>query len=81
MQCCAEGGEVWILLFSKVTLFEYNNFVADCSFNWSGKDNQPVKNRNKYNVVNAGKARETRATNCPWFRSTSDWAKTARNLF
>ena len=68
MYVCAEGRGAWILLFSEVTLFE-NNVSAILS-PIVASTGQPRKinrsgTRDKYNVVHAGEARETRAANYP----------------
>lgn len=68
MYVCAEGRGAWILLFSEVTLFENN--VSTILLPIVASTGQPRKinrsrTRNKYNVVHAGEARETRATNYP----------------
>ena len=68
MYVCAEGRGAWIILFSEVTLFENN--VSTILSPIVASTGQPRKinrsgTRDKYNVVHAGEARETRAANYP----------------
>ena len=68
MYVCAEGKGAWIILFSEVTLFENN--VSTILSPIVASTGQPRKinrsgTRDKYNVVHAGEARETRAANYP----------------
>lgn len=68
MYVCAEGRGAWIILFSEDTLFENN--VSTILSPIVASTGQPRKinrsgTRDKYNVVHAGEARETRAANYP----------------